>query len=122
MEKVRSLESLCHREMYDIEMCSMCFQRANIKDDWFMDVCSPPHLIVWARMKGDKIYKPGKVIGLKNTKIDVRFFDDYCMGEVLISDCLLYSKENPNRNVRLNHKENLELFQSMKVFYIIAFD
>lgn len=49
LEMARYMEDLCDTEMYDIEMCSECFCRVNTMKNWFTEVCSPPHLVVWAR-------------------------------------------------------------------------
>lgn len=42
--------------MSEIETCSECYQNANTKkNSWFVEVCSKPHILLWAKLKG-KIY------------------------------------------------------------------
>lgn len=97
MRSAKNLEYLCEKEMHDIEMCSECFDRSNTMDEWFTEVCDPPHLLVWARMKKYPFW-PAKVFGfgvVSNKKIDVRFFGKHTRANVPISDCFLYS-DDPN--------------------------
>lgn len=106
--QARNLEDLCRTEMYDIEMCSECFDRSNLPNhDWFTEVCDPPHLLVWARMRGFP-YWPAKVLGIaSDTKIDVRFFGDHSRTNMSPVDCFLFS-ENPNTNLREEDTEALD--------------
>lgn len=100
----RELEKRCAKEMYDIEMCGQCYERANNPhkvDDWFTEVCDPPHLLVWAKLSGHP-YRPAKVIGITaSNELDVRFFYDHKIAKVLPRDCFVYPSRNPNKR-RLN--------------------
>lgn len=88
------------KEMYDIEMCHQCYFRSNTQTNWFTEVCSPPHLLVWARVNNQSGYAPAKVLGLNGStaakKIDVRFFADHEMACVAKSNCYLFSKRRPS--------------------------
>lgn len=84
--------------MCDIEMCSECFDRANIEESWFTSICNPPHLLIWCRMPGFP-YWPAKIIGmaaLPSDKIEVRFFGTHDRYDVSLANCSLFS-ENPNK-------------------------
>lgn len=115
----REMESFCDLEMYDIEMCSDCFDRSNTMANWFTEVCNPPHLLIWAKMNGYP-YWPAKVIGVvgrrfANIRIDVRFFGGHKRTKVPPANCKLFS-DNPNTH--LNENEGKELAISLKVFYL----
>ncbi|XP_031618906.1 protein kinase C-binding protein 1-like [Contarinia nasturtii] len=111
----RQLEEICEKEVYDVEMCGECFERANqiSPNEWFTEVCNPPHCLVWVKLKGNP-YWPAKVIAFADkfrSKIDVRFFGKHEMLNVATHDCFLYS-ENPNQN--LNESERIEFDAAVK--------
>lgn len=110
----RELETWCAKEMYDIEICSQCFSRTMDSNDWFTDICDPPHLLVWAKLAGYP-YWPAKLIGILSTanRLDVRFFGDHDMANVSAQDCFLYPSKNPNR--RLDEKTEQQIEASEKV-------
>lgn len=110
----KRMEEFCEKELYDIEVCGECYHRSNTKQEWFTEVCDPPHLLVWARTPGFP-YWPAKVIaatGAQN-KIDVRFFGQHEMCNAYADDCLVYSKTIPNE--RLSNRKQRELKSSQKV-------
>lgn len=49
----KSIMKICKEEMSEIENCHSCYLNANTKDDWFTEVCPKPHLLVWAKLKGE---------------------------------------------------------------------
>lgn len=113
----KRMERLCSKEMYDIEMCHECYQNSNMLDEWFTEVCDPPHLLVWARIKGAQYYAPAKVLGFTASKrIDARFFGTHDMSSVNQSDCFIYSRQNPNR--RSDEKNQFKLLTSLAVVLI----
>lgn len=115
----RDMERFCDLEMYDIEMCSDCFDRSNTMANWFTEVCNPPHLLIWAKMHGYP-YWPAKVIGVvgrrfANIRIDVRFFGEHNRANVSPANCKLFW-DNPNTN--LTENDHQALATSLKVFYL----
>lgn len=116
----KRMEELCNNEMCAIEICGECFLRSNQHelessnddDNWFTEVCDPPHLLVWAKVSGYP-YWPAKVLAQKTNKVDVRFFGQHERSFVHPSKCFLFSKENPNRS--LEPSIRLELQSSLKV-------
>ena len=49
----KSIVKICKQEMSEIETCSECYQNANTKkNSWFVEVCSRPHILLWAKLKG----------------------------------------------------------------------
>lgn len=116
----KRMEELCDNEMYAIEICGECFLRFNqhefennSKDNnWFTEVCHPPHLLVWAKSIGH-LYWPAKVVAQTTNKVDVRFFGQHKPSFVYPSDCFLFSIKNPNRSLDPSTEE--EMRTSLKV-------
>lgn len=100
--------------MCDIEMCSECYDRANeTPDEYFINICNPPHLLVWCRMPRFP-YWPAKIIGmapLSSDKIEVRFFGSHERSNVSLAGCTLFS-DNPNKN--LTNEQSYTLAESLK--------
>lgn len=96
------------RESVEIESCSECYLAANTKEDWFIEVCSKPHLIVWAKLKGFPFW-PAKVMGITlQHMVNVRFFGDHDRAQIPVKDCYLYSKESPCPGLKKNNRSNLQ--------------
>ncbi|XP_034231977.1 protein kinase C-binding protein 1 isoform X2 [Thrips palmi] len=94
----KSIMKLCKQEMAEIENCPDCYFFAYTEDEnWFIQVCQKPHLLVWAKLKGFP-YWPAKVIRSNADSLDVRFFGAHDRAWVPARDCYLYSRENPNLN------------------------
>lgn len=56
-------------------------------------------------------YWPAKVIGFGDAgskKVDVRFFGDHEMWNTTASDCLLYTKTNPNKRLNVDLIDRFE--------------
>lgn len=83
--------------MYDIDTCHECYYNANTcKTDWFVEVCSRPHILVWAKLKGFP-YWPAKAMTTNSQgMVDVRFFGDHDRAFVPIRECYLYSMDHPS--------------------------
>lgn len=124
-DDAKRMEELCAKEMYDIQICDECFLRSNegefegdngnknAEKDWFIEVCNPPHLLVWAKIAGYPFW-PAKVISqISQNLVDVRFFGEHEMSQVEPSNCFLFSWENPNRSVAPKTKRKIE--RSLKV-------
>lgn len=92
----KSLLKTCKQEMGQIETCAECYANANSKKNWFVEVCDPPHVLLWAKLKGFP-YWPAKAMAVNGaTLVDVRFFGAHDRAWVPVKDCYLYSQHNPN--------------------------
>ncbi|XP_065368922.1 MYND-type zinc finger-containing chromatin reader Zmynd8 [Calliphora vicina] len=92
----KSIFKIGRQEANEIETCAECYLNANTRTDWFVDVCSQPHLLLWAKLKGFP-YWPAKAMGLgQNSLINVRFFGEHDRAFVPLKDCYLYSEQDPN--------------------------
>ncbi|KAM7363659.1 zinc finger MYND-type containing 8 isoform 1-T5 [Cochliomyia hominivorax] len=92
----KSIFKICRQEANEIETCPECYLNANTRTDWFVDVCSQPHLLLWAKLKGFP-YWPAKAMGLgPNSLINVRFFGEHDRAFVPLKDCYLLSEQDPN--------------------------
>lgn len=78
MSAAKNLMKVCKQEMYDIETCHECYLNANSeKENWFVEVCTKPHLVLWAKLKGFP-YWPAKAMAYSIDKgVDVRFFGEH---------------------------------------------
>lgn len=64
----------CKYDLDEIDLCANCYYMSNAKpENWFCQPCSPPHDLVYAKLKGFG-YWPAKVINEVDGKMDVRFF------------------------------------------------
>lgn len=49
----RALVRSCRAEMGEIEACPECYAGAHARRaTWFTDVCTTPHILLWAKLKG----------------------------------------------------------------------
>ncbi|XP_071455540.1 streptococcal hemagglutinin isoform X2 [Hetaerina americana] len=92
----RSMLKICRQELLEIENCPDCYSNAHTrKDNWFIDVCRRPHILVWAKLKGFPHW-PAKAMRInKESCVDVRFFGAHDRAWVPARDCFLYSREMP---------------------------
>ncbi|XP_026273331.1 protein kinase C-binding protein 1 isoform X1 [Frankliniella occidentalis] len=94
----KNILRVCKQEMSEIENCPDCYNYAYTADEnWFIQVCQKPHVLVWAKLKGFP-YWPAKAMRCNSDAIDVRFFGAHDRAWVPAKDCYLYSQENPNPN------------------------
>ncbi|XP_061398004.1 MYND-type zinc finger-containing chromatin reader Zmynd8 [Musca vetustissima] len=92
----KNILKICRQEAIEIETCAECYQNANTRTDWFVDVCSQPHILLWAKLKGFP-YWPAKAMGIGQTSlVNVRFFGEHDRAFVSAKDCFLYSEQDPN--------------------------
>lgn len=101
----------CERELYDIEICPECYLGSNTYpvERWFVNACERPHLLVWAKIKGNgEPYWPAKAVAWKNGMVDVRFFGDHACAFVPSANVFLYSKENPNKRMSATNQKLLD--------------
>lgn len=128
---VHSLSELCDRNVNSIKTCAECFEHwLDNPNDYFVMVCSRPHLIVYAKAEGfpywpskvlffvkrkkklnfylkkkKKTFIP-KVMSIKGNTANVAFFGDHTQADVPVNKCILYAKRNPIQNARPSEYNN----------------
>lgn len=97
LPNAKSLLKVCRQEILEIETCFECYFKANTDAEWFTDVCSSPHILLWAKLRGFP-YWPAKSMSVNATtgQVNVRFFGAHDRAWINVKDCYLYSKEDPN--------------------------
>lgn len=101
----KGLMKICKQEINEIEACNECYFNANTCKTWFTEVCSKPHLLVWAKLKGFP-YWPAKLMSVNvNQLADVRFFGDHDRAWVPIKECFLFCDKDPN--TKLQRRTNM---------------
>ncbi|CAK1548603.1 unnamed protein product [Leptosia nina] len=109
-QAARTLVRLCRTEMGEIEACPECYAAAHARKlTWFTDVCSTPHILLWAKLKGFP-YWPAKGMSVNASGVvDVRFFGAHDRAWVPAKDCYLYSENDPN-----NFRSKKQILDSMQ--------
>lgn len=107
----RALVRSCRAEMGEIEACPECYSAAHArKPTWFTDVCTTPHILLWAKLKGFP-YWPAKGMSVSSAgHVDVRFFGAHDRAWVPAKDCYLYSEKDPN-NFRTKRQDIVDSMQ-----------
>ncbi|KAH8407955.1 hypothetical protein KR222_005405 [Zaprionus bogoriensis] len=92
----KAVVKVCRQEANEIDTCAECYLNANSSDEWFVKVCTHPHLLLWAKLKGFP-YWPAKAMGSgPNAVVNVRFFGKHDRANVPVKDCFLYCAQDPN--------------------------
>lgn len=92
----KAVVKVCRQEANEIDTCAECYLNANSSDEWFVKVCTHPHLLLWAKLKGFP-YWPAKAMGFgPNAVVNVRFFGKHDRANVPVKDCFLYCAQDPN--------------------------
>lgn len=92
----KAVVKVCRQEANEIDTCAECYLNANSSDEWFVKVCTHPHLLLWAKLKGFP-YWPAKAMGAgPNAVVNVRFFGKHDRANVPVKDCFLYCAQDPN--------------------------
>lgn len=110
----KSILKTCKQEMNEIQNCPTCYLKANTLSNWFIEACPKPHILVWAKLRGNSStnetfktnftitgfpYWPGKVMSTNSAgMVDVRFFGAHDRAWIPAKDCYLYSQKDPNTN------------------------
>ncbi|XP_045450330.1 protein kinase C-binding protein 1-like [Melitaea cinxia] len=107
----RALVRSCRAEMGEIEACPECYAAAHARrPTWFTDVCTTPHMLLWAKLKGFP-YWPAKGMSVNSAGlVDVRFFGAHDRAWVPARDCFLYCEKDPN-NFRTKRQDILDSMQ-----------
>lgn len=115
MLAAKNILKTVEEEIFDIEMCSECYLKANTQHkDWFVDVCTRPHVLIWAKPEGLPFW-PAKVMSVDGDMVDVCFFGEHDHAILPVRDCYLYSKEDP---FLPNYKNKRHSFvEGLKVIY-----
>lgn len=107
----RAIARASRVEMAEIETCPECYAGAHSRRlTYFTDVCSNPHILLWAKLKGFPHW-PGKGMSVNSQgQVDVRFFGAHDRARVPAKDCYLYSYKDPN-NFRTKRQD---IYDSMQ--------
>lgn len=113
MSVAKKILKTIEEEMYDIETCSECYIKANTRnDDWFTEVCTLPHILLWAKPDGLPFW-PAKAMIVDGAMVDVCFFGEHDRAILPVRDCYLFSKEDPflpnYKNKRHSFVESLKV-------------
>jgi protein kinase C-binding protein 1 len=110
----KSLVRQCKMEMTEIDTCPECYENANTKKNWFVEVCSRPHILLWAKLKGFP-YWPAKAMAVNASLVDVRFFGKHDKAWLPVKDCFLYSADDPNQPKRYKNNNIAECIKEVDV-------
>ncbi|XP_011313479.1 protein kinase C-binding protein 1 [Fopius arisanus] len=116
----KQLIKLAREEVSELESCPTCYVRGRHLPrpnyTWFIDACSPPHLLVWAKLKGFP-YWPAKVMPRWNNQgyVDVRFFGEHNRAWVSPKDLYLYSKDPPAGSGRSKKHEIADCLREISI-------
>lgn len=87
-------------EITSLKQCIECYDMAVKSNAAFVMACKFFHPIVWAKPEG-YCHWPAKVVEMcNNDSIFVRYFGDHMSEAVAISNCFLFSKEEPVKQGR----------------------
>ncbi|XP_022697802.1 protein kinase C-binding protein 1-like [Varroa jacobsoni] len=62
--------------------------------NFFSEVCSPPHIIVWAKIRGFPHW-PAKVMRVEGDQVTVKFFGDHNKSLVTLGNCTILTQKPP---------------------------
>lgn len=112
-----TIVKICRQEVSEIETCPECYFNANtLGQEWFVAICSKPHLPLWAKLKGFPFWPAKAMTTTSAGLVDVRFFGAHDRAWVPLKECVLYS-ENPPSNVAKNKRsEFLKCLEELKVY------
>ncbi|XP_074105009.1 zinc finger MYND-type containing 8 [Cotesia typhae] len=107
---------IARQEVSEYEACPDCYSRGrNIpraNPSWFVEACSKPHPLIWAKLKGFPFW-PAKALPRINAlgHVDVRFFGAHDRAWIAPKDIYLFSKEPPTS---LPKKKRYEMIDCLK--------
>ncbi|KAK2723856.1 hypothetical protein QYM36_002267 [Artemia franciscana] len=108
LKMAKIIQKTAKRESFEIQTCLECYNRANtMQENWFVEPCERPHLLVWARLKGYPFW-PAKAMRHIAKKVDVRFFGAHDRAWVPAKDIFLYSRDIPQQPAKNKRSQNLE--------------
>lgn len=99
------------RDVFNIRKCNDCVDYW-LKDstNYFKNVCSKPHLIVYAKL-ATYPYWPAKLMSINGNMANVEFFDEvHSQADVPVSKCRIYSEKLPERTPK-----SIDLTDGLKV-------
>lgn len=85
-------------------MCAQCFSNAIENDNSMVQLCDPPHLLVWAKTEGS-IYWPAKLMSVDGESAEVIYFGEFLEGRVPVDKCLIYTVERPDASSNVPNKK-----------------
>ncbi|XP_028981771.1 uncharacterized protein LOC114841076 [Diachasma alloeum] len=116
----KQLIKVTREELSELESCPTCYIRGRHLGrphyTWFNDACKPPHLLVWAKLKGFP-YWPAKIMPRWNQQgyVDVRFFGEHNRAWVSPKDIYLYSKDPPTATPKSKKEDIAECLREISI-------
>lgn len=110
---IKGIAKRCRRDVDSIRKCEECFEFwLNDPDNYFKEVCSKPHLLVYAKF-GSYPYWPAKLMSIDtdDDTVNVEFFDEtHSQADIPADKIMLYSEKLPG-----NQTKSKELKSGLKV-------
>lgn len=107
LKRLKTFGEACISEVYDLNLCQECYKNSHENCNWFTLLCKVPHLLVWARTTGHP-YWPAKILGAQGTQTCVKYFGDHARSLVSQDNILLFSANNPNKNLSAKNRKLIE--------------
>lgn len=98
------LINVVESEIKQIEMCAQCFSNAIENDNPMVQLCDPPHLLVWAKTEGF-IYWPAKLMSIDGESAEVIYFGEFLQSRVPVDKCLIYTVKRPDASSNVSNKK-----------------
>lgn len=111
----KNVVKVCKQEMYEIETCHECYYNANTRKEWFTEVCSRPHILLWAKLKSFPYWPAKAMVVNPQQLVSVRFFGDHDRAWVPVKDCFLYSDKDPNINLKSKRNNIAESIKELDI-------
>uniref|UniRef100_A0A182N674 Protein kinase C-binding protein 1 n=1 Tax=Anopheles dirus TaxID=7168 RepID=A0A182N674_9DIPT len=99
LKHAQTMAKICKSELQEIDPCHECYIKAHtFEPEWFIQPCSKPHLLVWAKLKGFP-YWPGKLLEVNTANhAHVRFFgDQHDRAWIPEKECYIFSQRDINQ-------------------------
>lgn len=99
-QSVKELIKSVNRDLNFVNNCAQCYEHQVHYPNPMVLLCEPLHLLVWAKTKGFN-YWPAKLLKLQGTNAHVIYFGEYLDAKVVAAECLIYTKERPDKQARI---------------------
>lgn len=99
-KSVKTLIQTVNLDLKHINMCSQCYKNGIDHENPMVELCDPPHILVWAQTTGFN-YWPAKLITWKGETANVIYFGEYLEAKVPTQKCFIYSKQRPDKNAKI---------------------
>lgn len=93
----KAIVSFVQDKLQLLATCTECFDHLYTHgEQGFMNICDPPHLIIWAWAEGYGFW-PAKCMSVdeQTQMVNVRYYGDHTYGTIPSSECYLISQNRP---------------------------